>query len=57
MTSLEAGNDPPVGPYRNCPKIRIIAFQTMPPEAGQVHILRDDGRIQPRLRILRHTGS
>jgi hypothetical protein len=45
---LEAENDSPVRPNRHRPEARVIAFQRVEPKAGQSHILRRSGHIQPR---------
>ncbi len=48
MASLETEYDPPVGARRHRPEARVIAFQPMGEESGQVHVLGRNGCIQSR---------
>lgn len=51
MASLEAEYYSPICPYRYRPEVLVFTFKTMKPEAGQVHILRGEGCIQPRQNV------
>src|SRR5574337_1506710 len=43
---LEAENDTPVCPDSHAPEALEVAFETMQPEAGQVHVLGPPGAVQ-----------